>query len=55
MTGSISQFELGILQARMLDAARAKARREGASVFLSAISGIAIMVWGLILTFASRR
>jgi DNA invertase Pin-like site-specific DNA recombinase len=27
MKGSISEFELGVLRARMLDAARAKARR----------------------------
>ena len=27
MKGSISEFELGILRARMLDAARSKARR----------------------------
>ncbi|MFD2134649.1 recombinase family protein [Novosphingobium resinovorum] len=56
MKGSISEFELGILRTRMLDAARAKARRGNcASVFRSAISGTAIMVWGLILTFGCRR
>jgi hypothetical protein len=30
MKGSISEFELGVLRARMLDAARAKARRGAA-------------------------
>ena len=42
MKGSISEFELGVLRARMLDAARAKrAAASCASACRSATSGIA--------------
>ncbi len=41
MKGSISEFELGVIRARMLDAARAKARRGELRIGVpSATSGI---------------
>jgi hypothetical protein len=41
MKGSISEFELGVLRARMLDAARVKARRGELRISRLGTSGIA--------------
>jgi hypothetical protein len=54
--GSISEFELGVLRARMLDAARAKARRS--ELRISVPIGYVLMwssVSASIPTSASRR
>ena len=53
MKGSISEFELGVLRARMLDAARSKASCGYQS--RSATSGIANSDLALTLTCASRK
>ena len=56
MKGSISEFELGVLRARMLDAARAKAHRAScASACRSATAGIAKPGWVSIPTCGCRR
>jgi DNA invertase Pin-like site-specific DNA recombinase len=56
MKGSISEFELGVLRARMLDAARSKASRGELRIsFRSAISGTAKPVLESIRTCVSKR
>jgi DNA invertase Pin-like site-specific DNA recombinase len=56
MKGSISEFELGVLKARMLDAARAKARRGELRLSChSATSGIAKSGSGLIPICVCRK
>ena len=58
MKGSISEFELGTMRARMLDAARQKARRGAANcVFLchSAICGAGRSAWAWTRICACRR
>ncbi|WP_240540266.1 recombinase family protein [Paracoccus sp. pheM1] len=56
MKGSISEFELGVIRARMLDAARAKARRGELRISVPmAISGIARPASASIPTSGSSR
>ena len=56
MKGSISEFELVVLRARMFDAARAKAHRGELRISgRPATSGIARSDWGSIRTSACRR
>jgi DNA invertase Pin-like site-specific DNA recombinase len=56
MKGSISEFELGVLRARMLDAARSKAAGANCAYrFRSAISGTVKRGLVLILIYDSRR
>ena len=56
MKGSISEFELGVLRARMLDAARSKAAEASCDYqSRSATSGIVNSDLALTLTCASRK
>jgi DNA invertase Pin-like site-specific DNA recombinase len=56
MKGSISEFELGVLRSRMLDAARSKARRGELRISVpTGLSGIGRLVSASIRIAASRR
>lgn len=56
MKGSISEFELGVIRARMFEAARAKASAANcASAFPWATYGTARSAWDSILTCVCRR
>lgn len=56
MNGSISEFELGVLKARMLEAARSKARRGSCACrYRSGTSGIAKLGLGSTQIYGCRR